>query len=337
MLTSHSRSHGTPPKEPWEFSPGFLADYRRAAEMKYRLMPYIYAQAKDASERGLPMMRALFVEYPDDPGSWLVEDEYLLGSDLLVAPLLETGMTGRAVYLPPGKWIDYQTAKAYAGGWHQIAAGALPVVVLVRDGAVHPAREARAVDVADRLVRARPRRLRRRRHRSAGPRHPAHGQRPAPPDPRAQGRVFRADRGSARGEGGLDGAASVGHGRSRLSVPDLSLSSDQVHFFEENGYVKGGRVLDDARIQDLREGLEAIRSGENPRISELYEVDEDYRRQPDKNVFHFLGAWLIDTAFHDVLFHARHHGEGGAAPRGRSIHASGTTRCSTSRPGTPES
>ena len=138
MLTSHSRSHGTPPKEPWEFSPAFLADYRRAAEMKYRLMPYVYAQARDASARGLPMVRALFVEYPDDPGSWLVEDEYLFGSDMLVAPLLETGMTGRAVYLPPGRWIDYQTAKVYAGGWQQIAAGALPVVVLVRDGAVIP-------------------------------------------------------------------------------------------------------------------------------------------------------------------------------------------------------
>jgi alpha-D-xyloside xylohydrolase len=138
MLTSHSRSHGTPPKEPWEFSPGFLADYRRAAEMKYRLMPYVYAQAKDASERGLPMVRALFVEYPDDPGSWLVEDEYLFGSDILVAPLLETGMTGRAVYLPPGRWIDYQTAKTYAGGWQRIEAGALPVVALVRDGAAIP-------------------------------------------------------------------------------------------------------------------------------------------------------------------------------------------------------
>jgi alpha-D-xyloside xylohydrolase len=138
MLISHSRSHGTPPKEPWEFSPGFLADYRRTAEMRYRLMPYIYAQAADSSARGLPMTRALFVEYPDDPGSWLVEDEYLFGSDILVAPLFETGMTGRAVYLPPGKWIDYQTARVYAGGWQQIAAGALPVVMLVRDGAAIP-------------------------------------------------------------------------------------------------------------------------------------------------------------------------------------------------------
>ena len=72
-------------------------------------MPYIYAQAKDSSERGLPMLRALFVEYPDDPGSWLVEDQYLLGSDILVAPLMEEGTTGRDVYLPPGEWVDYQT------------------------------------------------------------------------------------------------------------------------------------------------------------------------------------------------------------------------------------
>lgn len=138
MLTSHTRSHGTPPKEPWEFSSDFLAAYRRGAELKYRLMPYVYAQAKHSSERGLPMVRALFVEYPEDPGAWLVEDEYLFGQDILVAPLLETGTTGRAVYLPAGKWIDYQTGKAYPGGWHQIAAGALPVVMLVREGAALP-------------------------------------------------------------------------------------------------------------------------------------------------------------------------------------------------------
>jgi len=138
MLTSHSRSHGTPPKEPWEFSPEFLADYRAAAEMKYRLMPYVYAQARDASTRGLPMVRALFVEFPEDAGAWQVEDEYLFGADMLVAPLLETGTSGRDVYLPTGRWVDYQTGRAYASGWHRIAAGPLPVVVLVRSGAALP-------------------------------------------------------------------------------------------------------------------------------------------------------------------------------------------------------
>lgn len=84
------------------------------------------------------MVRALFVEYPGDPGSWMIEDEYLFGSDILVAPLMESGSTGRDVYLPPGQWIDYQTGKSYAGGWHAIEAGTIPVVLLVRDGAVIP-------------------------------------------------------------------------------------------------------------------------------------------------------------------------------------------------------
>jgi alpha-D-xyloside xylohydrolase len=132
MLTSHSRAHGMPPKEPWEYGTAFMDVFRRGVELKYTLMPYVYAQARDSAERGLPMVRALFVEYPTDPGSWTVEDEYLFGSDILVAPLFET------VYLPPGQWIDYQSGKPYGGGWHQIEAGPIPVVMLVRDGAVVP-------------------------------------------------------------------------------------------------------------------------------------------------------------------------------------------------------
>jgi alpha-D-xyloside xylohydrolase len=101
-------------------------------------MPYIYAQAKASSERGFPMMRTLFFEYPDDPTSWLVEDEYFLGGDLLVAPLFDDA-DHRRVYLPPGVWIDYQTGRVYPGAtWHDIRAGTSPIVVLVRDGAVVP-------------------------------------------------------------------------------------------------------------------------------------------------------------------------------------------------------
>jgi alpha-D-xyloside xylohydrolase len=138
MLTSHSRCHGVPPKEPWEYGEAFMNDFRLAVEMKYKLMPYIYAQAKYCSEHGLPMVRALFIEYPNDPGSWLIEDQYLFGSDILVAPLMHAQTTGRDVYLPPGRWIDYQTGKVYAGGWHQIEAGKIPACILVRDGTVIP-------------------------------------------------------------------------------------------------------------------------------------------------------------------------------------------------------
>lgn len=137
FLTSHTRAHGAPPTEPWLYNESFVKAFRLCAEMKYKLMPYVYAEAKNCTETGLPMVRALFVEFPHDPGAWLVEDEYLFGSKMLVAPLLEDG-NGRDVYLPGGKWIDYQSGKVYAAGWNHIQTGEIPAVILVRDGSVLP-------------------------------------------------------------------------------------------------------------------------------------------------------------------------------------------------------
>ncbi len=135
FLSSHTRAHGAPPTEPWLISESFTEAFRECAEMKYRLMPYVYAQAKDCSERGLPMVRALLVEFPDDPGAWLVEDEYMFGSQMLVAPMMESG-NSRTVYLPKGKWIDYQNGKVYDGGYQTIEAGKIPAIILVRDGSL---------------------------------------------------------------------------------------------------------------------------------------------------------------------------------------------------------
>jgi alpha-D-xyloside xylohydrolase len=137
VLSSHTRSHGLPPKEAWEYGDDFVKYFRSAIEMRYQLMPYIYAQAKDCAENGLPMVRSLFIEYPNDPGSWLIEDEYMFGSDILVAPMFESG-EGRNVYLPAGEWIDYQTGESYTAGWHYIKTGNIDVVMLVRDGAAIP-------------------------------------------------------------------------------------------------------------------------------------------------------------------------------------------------------
>ena len=156
FLSSHTRAHGAPPTEPWLIGKDFTDAFRANAEMKYQLMPYVYAQAKDCSEKGLPMVRALFVEFPHDAGAWLVEDEYMFGSQLLVAPLLESG-SSRAVYLPKGKWIDYQSGKVYEGGYQEIsiptaqevkayaeASGSatvsqpLPCIILVKDGSLIP-------------------------------------------------------------------------------------------------------------------------------------------------------------------------------------------------------
>ncbi len=140
FLTSHTRAHGAPPTEPWLYESKRVQNvFRESAEMKYQLMPYVYAQAKDCTERGLPMVRALLIEFPDDPAAWKVEDEYMFGSQILVAPLLEDNATSRQVYLPEGKWIDYQTGNSYDGGvWRKLEAGKLPIIMLVRDGSVLP-------------------------------------------------------------------------------------------------------------------------------------------------------------------------------------------------------
>lgn len=139
VLTSHTRSHGAPPREPWEYDEELIEDFRRALNLRYSLMPYIYAQAKESSTKGFPVLRTLFFEFPNDETSWMIEDEYMFGSNLLVAPIFETGGTTRKVYLPPGKWIDYQTGKTYEGtSWHNISVGEIPIILLVKDHTVLP-------------------------------------------------------------------------------------------------------------------------------------------------------------------------------------------------------
>lgn len=139
MFTSHTRCHGQPPKEPWCFNEAFMDAFREIVNTRYALMPYIYAQSVSAATRGLPMLRALCIDYPEEPIAWLIDDEYLFGDSMLVAPLLHTGQYVRNVYLPSGIWIDYQTQKAFEGGrYHQVEAGRIPIIVLVKDGSAIP-------------------------------------------------------------------------------------------------------------------------------------------------------------------------------------------------------
>jgi alpha-D-xyloside xylohydrolase len=135
MLTSHSRCHGAPPREPWEYGNGFTDAFRDAVELKYSLMPYILQEAKDSAEKGHPMMRTLFFEFPEDRTAWAIDDEYMFGRHMLVAPLFETGAANRMVYLPQGEWVDYQDKSRYLGPqWHRIAAGKIPIIMMVKKG-----------------------------------------------------------------------------------------------------------------------------------------------------------------------------------------------------------
>lgn len=139
FLTSHTRAHGAPPTEPWLYNKGFTDYFRKCAEMKYSLMPYIVKEAEECAANGWPMFRALQVEFPEDPGVWQIEDEYMFGKDFLVAPLL-TQTKKRSVYLPAGQeWVNYQSGKTCAPGWHTLTPeGELDCIIMVRKGAEIP-------------------------------------------------------------------------------------------------------------------------------------------------------------------------------------------------------
>jgi alpha-glucosidase len=115
FMRSHS-TFGSPDKEPWSFDFNHEIINRHAIELRYQLLPYIYNAMQRASETGVPALRPLFLDFPGDENAASIEDEFLLGDDLLVAPVLTEGVTDREVYLPKGDWFDYWTGRQFAGG-----------------------------------------------------------------------------------------------------------------------------------------------------------------------------------------------------------------------------
>ena len=115
FMRSHS-TLGSPDKEPWSFGyPNEIVN-RHAIELRYELLPYIYNAMQQASQTGVPALRPLFLEFPDEENFTGTGDEFLFGDDLLVAPVLEEGATEREVSLPKGDWFDYWTGHKFAGG-----------------------------------------------------------------------------------------------------------------------------------------------------------------------------------------------------------------------------
>ncbi len=119
ILYPFFRTHtafGTPDQEPWSYGIQWEAYNRRAIEIRYELLPHIYNVMHDTSVTGLPAMRPLMLEYPDDAATYGMDDAYLFGQDLLLAPVLREGATTREFYLPRGTWIDVWTGRTYEGG-----------------------------------------------------------------------------------------------------------------------------------------------------------------------------------------------------------------------------
>jgi alpha-glucosidase len=115
------------------------ANYRNYAHLRYRLMPYIYTSAREATVTGTPMVRSLVLEYQNDPEAYKVFGQYLLGKDILIAPLWSDTTFQRMIYLPEGYWIDFFDEKVYSGG--QTISYDAPidrVPILIKSGAIIP-------------------------------------------------------------------------------------------------------------------------------------------------------------------------------------------------------
>jgi alpha-glucosidase (family GH31 glycosyl hydrolase) len=112
---------------------------RKYLELRYRLMPYLYSTVRECCETGLPIMRALWLHYPNDAAALARGDEYLWGRDILVAPVTERGATSRKLYLPRGEWYDWWTEEKIEGGREIERAVDLATMPLyVRAGAIIP-------------------------------------------------------------------------------------------------------------------------------------------------------------------------------------------------------
>ena len=116
---------GTPDQEPWSYGAKHEAVNRRAIELRYELLPHLYSVMAEAAATGVPALRPLFMEFPEDTETYAVDDQFLLGRDLLVAPVVREGATERELYLPAGDWYELGSGKRHEGG-HRVK---LPVTL----------------------------------------------------------------------------------------------------------------------------------------------------------------------------------------------------------------
>lgn len=139
LLSSHSRLHGNHSyRVPWLFDEESVSVLRSFTHLKYSLMPYLYEAARQAHSVGLPVMRPMFLGFPDDPAAVFLDRQYLLGGDLLVAPVFsEEGSV--SYYVPAGRWTSFLSGDVVEGpGWQHETHGFDSVPLLVRPGAVIP-------------------------------------------------------------------------------------------------------------------------------------------------------------------------------------------------------
>lgn len=108
-------------QEPWMFGEETEKLVAEAIRLRYRWLPQLYLLMEEAARDGIPVMRPMFLEFPDDPEAYRIADQFLFGSNVVVAPMLRPDTTHRALYLPAGEWVDYWTQEWISGGRYILA------------------------------------------------------------------------------------------------------------------------------------------------------------------------------------------------------------------------
>lgn len=126
-------------QEPWRFGKHYEDIIRKYLKLRYQLLPFLYTTLEEAHRTGVPLFRPLVLNYPDDSNTYNLDDQFMIGDDILVAPVMKPDVTRRLVYLPKGTWYDYWTNKEYEGGTMIAADAPLETVPMyVRAGAIIP-------------------------------------------------------------------------------------------------------------------------------------------------------------------------------------------------------
>ncbi len=130
-LFSHLKIHGSLP-EPWFYGKLAVEVFRKYMNLRYTLLPYIWEEASFSVKNSVPLIRTLVVEFPEDLNVREIDDEYMLGSKILVAPILDES-NERDIYLPKGEWVEYWSKKSVSGGgWLHVEAATDVIPLYVR-------------------------------------------------------------------------------------------------------------------------------------------------------------------------------------------------------------
>lgn len=129
-------------KEPWNYGEEAQKIFKQYDELRYSLIPYLYSNSYEMHKTGMPLMRALVLEYQDDPNVYEITDQYLLGGDLLICPVTTKDAKTRTVYLPEGKWINYWTGEKFEGKQYlNVLTPIEEMPIFVKAGAIIPTQE----------------------------------------------------------------------------------------------------------------------------------------------------------------------------------------------------